>query len=115
VFTVPAAEACRAAATLRSARARIGFTTCGVTDKVALIILDGAGLRTDPQVIVTFCGSLILSGVRLSLVSAEAGHITAVCPENRLPAVVAALREAFEIHPIDEVPDRDRAAAPLAS
>ncbi|MBC6450154.1 hypothetical protein [Actinokineospora xionganensis] len=64
---------------------------------IAVVTLRGAGLRTDPAVLSTFCEALLITSIRLDLVTAEATRISAVCARDRARDAVAALCEAFEV------------------
>lgn len=68
-----------------------------VDPDIAVITLRGAGLRTDPAVLSTFCEALLLASIRLDLVTAETTRISAVCARDRAREAVAALCEAFEV------------------
>lgn len=82
---------------LRAARARIGFHGVCLEDDVAVLTLTGAGLRSDPVVLATFCEVLARRGVRMETVSVESGRISVACGEHEAEAAVRALREAFEV------------------
>lgn len=68
-----------------------------VDPDIAVITLRGAGLRTDPAILSTFCEALLLASVPLDLVTPEATRISAVCSGARANDAVAALCEAFEV------------------
>ena len=96
-FTVARSAGPVVLAALRAARARIGFDRVDLDDRVAVITVTGAGLRTDPVIPATFCEVLTREGVRLELVSFEGSRMSVACGRGRLEAAARALCEVFEV------------------
>lgn len=96
-FTLAKPDGPATLATLRGARARIGFHDVVLDSRVAVITLTGAGMRSDPAIAATFCEALARTGIHLEIVSIESNRISVVCEETSLDTAVHALCEVFEV------------------
>ncbi|MFE9426952.1 ACT domain-containing protein [Kitasatospora sp. NPDC006697] len=92
-FTVPAAHGPAVAAEL--AVADVGSVE--LDEQVGEVALLGAGLRSAPAVVATFCEALARAGVPLAATSFESRRLAALCPRAQLDRAVRALCEAFEV------------------
>ncbi|WHT22388.1 hypothetical protein N8J89_15360 [Crossiella sp. CA-258035] len=96
-FTVPRTAGALVAATLQSARPRLGFTRLALDERIAEVAVTGSGLRSDPAIRPIFCEALLRIGVHLELMSATADCLSVLCHDSQAIPATRALREALEI------------------
>ncbi|GAA3387017.1 aspartate kinase [Cryptosporangium minutisporangium] len=96
-FTLPKADGPAAMSALQKAQESIGFDRLIFDEHIGKVSVVGAGMRSHPGVIATFCEALAEVGVNIEIISTSEIRISAVCRDTDLDAAVRAVHEAFEL------------------
>ncbi|MEO7378018.1 MAG: aspartate kinase [Nakamurella sp.] len=96
-FTLPKADGERAVAALNRNRAELGFSSIIYNDLVGKVSLIGAGMRSHPGVIATFCEALAEAEVNIDIISTSEIRISVLVKDSELDVAVKALHAAFEL------------------
>ena len=96
-FTLPKSDGTAAMSALQKAQASIGFDRLIFDEHIGKVSVVGAGMRSHPGVIATFCEALAKVGVNIEIISTSEIRISAVCRDTDLDAAVRAVHEAFEL------------------
>lgn len=102
-FTLPKADGPTAVGALQKAQPGIGFDRLIFDEHIGKVSVVGAGMRSHPGVIATFCEALAMVGVNIEIISTSEIRISAVCRDTDLDAAVRAVHEAFELGTDEEV------------
>lgn len=101
VFTVARTHAPLVDTALRAAAGRLGIDRPVLDTDAAELALHGAGLRSAPAIVATFCEALAGAGVGLDLLAQQSRRISVVCGPARAGAGARALCTAFEVGLLD--------------
>ncbi|EXG79198.1 aspartate kinase [Cryptosporangium arvum] len=96
-FTLPKADGPAAMAALQKVQPTIGFDRLIFDEHIGKVSVVGAGMRSHPGVIASFCEALAKVGVNIEIISTSEIRISAVCRDTDLDAAVRAVHEAFEL------------------
>ena len=96
-FTLPRADGEAAMAALRAVQAEIGFDSLLYDDRIGMVSLVGAGMRSHPGVSATFFSALAEAGVNIEMISTSEIRISVVVDENEVDAAVTAAHKAFDL------------------
>ncbi|SHN04364.1 aspartate kinase [Cryptosporangium aurantiacum] len=96
-FTLPKSDGPAAMSALQKAQASIGFDRLIFDEHIGKVSVVGAGMRSHPGVIATFCEALAKVGVNIEIISTSEIRISAVCRDTDLDAAVRAVHEAFDL------------------
>ncbi|MFI5955684.1 aspartate kinase [Cryptosporangium sp. NPDC051539] len=96
-FTLPKSDGPAAMAALQKAQPTIGFDRLIFDEHIGKVSVVGAGMRSHPGVIASFCEALAKVGVNIEIISTSEIRISAVCRDTDLDAAVRAVHEAFEL------------------
>ncbi len=101
-FTLPKADGDRAVAALESKRGQLEFGQIIYNDMVGKVSLVGAGMRSHPGVIATFCEALAEASVNIDIISTSEIRISVLVKDSELDVAVRALHRAFELGSAEE-------------
>ncbi len=96
-FTLPKADGERAVAALNANRDELGFSSIIYNDLVGKVSLIGAGMRSHPGVIATFCEALAEAKVNIDIISTSEIRISVLVKDSELDVAVKSLHAAFEL------------------
>jgi aspartate kinase len=96
-FTLPKSDGPTAMSALQKVQPAIGFDRLIFDEHIGKVSVVGAGMRSHPGVIATFCEALAKVGVNIEIISTSEIRISAVCRDTDLDAAVRAVHEAFEL------------------
>ncbi|MFG1920403.1 aspartate kinase [Cryptosporangium sp. NPDC048952] len=96
-FTLPKSDGPAAMAALQKVQPTIGFDRLIFDEHIGKVSVVGAGMRSHPGVIASFCEALAKVGVNIEIISTSEIRISAVCRDTDLDAAVRAVHEAFEL------------------
>jgi aspartate kinase len=96
-FTLPKDDGPKAVAALESRRSSIGFGQVIYNDHVGKVSLIGAGMRSHPGVIATFCEALAEAKVNIDIISTSEIRISVLVKDSELDVAVKSLHAAFEL------------------
>ena len=101
-FTLPKADGDRAVAALEKKREQLEFSEITYNDLVGKVSLIGAGMRSHPGVIATFCEALAEANVNIDIISTSEIRISVLVKDSELDVAVKALHRAFELGGAEE-------------
>lgn len=96
-FTLPKSDGPAAMSALQKVQGSIGFDRLIFDEHIGKVSVVGAGMRSHPGVIATFCEALAKVGVNIEIISTSEIRISAVCRDTDLDAAVRAVHEAFDL------------------
>ncbi len=96
-FTLPKELGETALEKLSELKDEIGFSEIKLDENIGKVSLVGAGMKSHPGVIATFCEALADAGVNIELISTSEIRISVLCRDDQLDDAVRALHKAFDL------------------
>jgi aspartate kinase len=84
-------------AALQKAQENIGFDRLIFDEHIGKLSVVGAGMRSHPGVIATFCEALANANVNIEIISTSEIRVSAVCRDTDLDEAVRSVHAAFEL------------------
>jgi aspartate kinase len=96
-FTLPQADGHKAVRALEAKRADLEFSRIIYNDLVGKVSLIGAGMRSHPGVIATFCETLAKADINIDIITTSEIRISVLVNGDDLDKAVQVLHEAFDL------------------
>ena len=96
-FTLPADDFKKAVQALEDAKAKIGFESLQLDEKIGKLSIVGSGMKTHSGVSATLFGALAKAGVNIEMISTSEIRISIICREADLERGAKAAHTAFEL------------------